>query len=271
MAGSVIFVDRPVRFSGFHIGSMILFTVAVFLFKEENHVTDIVNVWSIGTLSFFVGAYMAASIAKSILTEYQLENMGIIDQLTGLRNRNSYESALERYPYRARISLACVYMDVNGLHALNDKDGHQAGDQMLQFMAYGFQKAFGERDSYRIGGDEFVAPPVDMGIDEIRERISVLNRTYAKRNYNAAIGYAYTGVSRHREKVINVMELIKLAEENMYHEKEIYYRKVGFDGRSQRDAVLELKEQRSVLAFMEVDDLTGLYTKRHFIIIPRFS
>lgn len=262
---SAMAIDRPVRLLVFQLCSMMLFTVAAVCFKKDSVlVTDIVNVWTIGALSLGIGSYTISSGSTSILTSCQLENLGVIDQLTGLQNRNCYERNLKRYPYKAKMSLACVFMDVNGLHAMNDKEGHENGDRMLQYMALGFRKAFGEKDTYRIGGDEFVAIPVDMGIDEIREKIRILNRTFAKRDYHAAIGCAFAGVSRNKDTVMNMMPLIKSAEEDMYREKEEYYRTAGLDERSQRDAALALKEQSKTLAFIELDDLTGLYTKQAF-------
>lgn len=262
---AAMFVNRPVRLLIFQLTSALLFSVAAIQFKEEKMIwRDLFNVWGVELLSFCISVYTVRRTSQNILTEYRLENLGIVDQLTGMRNRNCYENDLEKYPNRAKFSLACVFLDVNGLHALNDKEGHEAGDRMLQYMACGFQKAFGEKNTYRIGGDEFVAIPVDMGVDEIKEKISILNSTFEKRGYHAAIGYAFTGVARNRNNGVKILDLVKSAEENMYREKANYYRTAGLDERSQRDAVLALKEQSKTLAFIETDDLTGLYTKQAF-------
>lgn len=262
---SILLIDIPVRIMGFQLASMILFSVCAVIFKKDTIlITDLIDTWCIGILSLGTGNYMISSTVKRILTEYKLENLGIIDQLTGLRNRNCYEQELGKYPHKAKFSLGCVFMDVNGLHALNDKEGHDAGDRMLQFMAYGFQKAFGEKSSYRIGGDEFVAVTVDMGVDEINEKIHMLRSAFTQRDYHAAIGYSFTGVSRSHAESVDILNLIKSAEEKMYLEKEEYYRTTGLDVRSQRDAVMLLKEQTRTLAFIEADDLTGLYTKQAF-------
>lgn len=55
------------------------------------------------------------------------------------------------------MSLSCVYVDVNGLHELNNASGHEKGDQMLQTVALELQGRFGRDNCYRTGGDEFVA------------------------------------------------------------------------------------------------------------------
>lgn len=265
LAQSVLIVDRPVRIMGFQMVSIIIFSVFAVLFDHSGILTtDLINTWCIGIFSLGTGNYMISSTVKRILTEYQLENLGIIDKLTGLRNRNCYEQELGKYSHKAKFSLGCVFMDVNGLHALNDKEGHEAGDRMLQFMAYGFQKAFGEKSSYRIGGDEFVAVTVDIGVDEINDKIHMLRSAFTQRDYHAAIGYSFIGVSRRHTKSVDILNLIKSAEEKMYLEKEEYYRTKGLDVRSQRDAAMLLKEQTKTLTFLEVDELTGLYTRQAF-------
>ena len=75
--------------------------------------------------------------------------------LTGLNNRNCYEWMIQTYPNMCKSSLSCIYIDVNGLHELNNTQGHKAGDDMLSYIAQVTQKYFGMQNAYRIGGDEF--------------------------------------------------------------------------------------------------------------------
>lgn len=51
---------------------------------------------------------------------YELERLGRIDNLTGLLNRNSFSAALERLSSNKPKSFGCVYIDVNGLHEINN-------------------------------------------------------------------------------------------------------------------------------------------------------
>ena len=60
-----------------------------------------------------------------------IREMGTVDLLTGLLNRNSYQRNMKGYPMMNFQTLACVYCDVNGLHELNNSQGHEAGDEML--------------------------------------------------------------------------------------------------------------------------------------------
>lgn len=49
------------------------------------------------------------------------------DLLTGLFNRNSYERKLKVYSSMCNQVFACIYVDVNGLHEINNTKGHVAG------------------------------------------------------------------------------------------------------------------------------------------------
>lgn len=71
--------------------------------------------------------------------------------------------------------LACIYIDANGLHEINNARGHLAGDQMLRFIADTLKVSFGEEALYRIGGDEFVVFSekeriVRAGKDHVRDK-----------------------------------------------------------------------------------------------------
>ena len=77
------------------------------------------------------------------------------------RGLNNYphkgKSGKINYPYLCQENVVCVYADANGLHELNNEQGHDAGDRMLQTVAREMQSRFGDAHTYRVGGDEFVA------------------------------------------------------------------------------------------------------------------
>lgn len=77
----------------------------------------------------------------NFITRARLRYVAENDQTTGLRNRNAYEREQNDIPGRCRRTLSCVYMDINGLHELNNAMGHQAGDIMLREVAGRAEKA----------------------------------------------------------------------------------------------------------------------------------
>lgn len=78
------------------------------------------------------------------------------DTLTGLANRSKYESDLRELQYSDYDSMVCTYIDVVGLHEVNDHLGHRSGDNLLCTIANAARKFFVSSRIYRVGGDEFV-------------------------------------------------------------------------------------------------------------------
>lgn len=79
-----------------------------------------------------------------------------IDPLTGSLNRKAFFEAVEDEAGQTGITVL-VYADVDGLKRLNDRLGHEAGDEALRKFADRVRKAVRRDDVFaRIGGDEFV-------------------------------------------------------------------------------------------------------------------
>ena len=90
----------------------------------------------------------------------RLEEQAFLDPLTGLLNRRALGRDLQREIGRAvryDRSLNLMVADLDGLKAVNDTEGHAAGDVRLRAMATALTAALRVGDlAYRIGGDEFV-------------------------------------------------------------------------------------------------------------------
>jgi diguanylate cyclase (GGDEF)-like protein len=81
------------------------------------------------------------------------------DPLTGLLNRRAFIAAAEReheLAARTGADLAVVLVDLDDFKAVNDRDGHAAGDRLLADLAHAWQAALRPADLLaRHGGDEF--------------------------------------------------------------------------------------------------------------------
>ena len=132
-------------------------------------------------------------------------------------NRNRYEADLPRIKTRYRKSLACVYLDVNGLHELNNAKGHSAGDTMLKTVAMEIRKQFGADLTYRIGGDEFLVFVPDAPEAETDRKLRKLAETLEKEDYHISAGVQW------EEEISSIASLIKAAEKKMYAAKKAYY------------------------------------------------
>ncbi|MFZ1341799.1 GGDEF domain-containing protein [Thiothrix eikelboomii] len=78
------------------------------------------------------------------------------DSLTGLASRDFVISRLEAL-CKKRLDFCIVFLDLNKFKLINDTYGHQAGDQLLIYVARNFQATLTKIGTVgRIGGDEFI-------------------------------------------------------------------------------------------------------------------
>ena len=93
--------------------------------------------------------------------EEQLRQLAMTDDLTGLFNRRGFlvnGSRVLHDAVRQSKSAAVFYVDIDGLKAINDQHGHNAGSAMIVAAADTLKNSFRAADILaRIGGDEFVA------------------------------------------------------------------------------------------------------------------
>lgn len=224
----ILFIDRPIR-----ILFAMLFFILIFIylcFQNKTGAvlsTDVMDAVIYGILGAASGTIINHVKVRSYVLEYKLHDASRFDQLTNMNNRNSYEADMSLYPDKCQKSLTCIYIDVNGLHELNNTKGHVMGDNMLKFVAEQVRNTFGVEYTYRIGGDEFVAFAVDTEVDEISQMLEGMNEIIEKENYHVAIGYHCMD----KESLV-MDELIKSAESEMYRSKSRFYRESNRDRRN---------------------------------------
>jgi diguanylate cyclase (GGDEF)-like protein/PAS domain S-box-containing protein len=98
--------------------------------------------------------------------ERQLEHIAHYDALTALPNRVLLADRLHQamsQTLRRGDRLAVAYLDLDGFKTINDRHGHEAGDQLLMTLAGNMKQALREGDTLaRLGGDEFVAVLLEL-------------------------------------------------------------------------------------------------------------
>ncbi|MDQ3981652.1 MAG: sensor domain-containing diguanylate cyclase, partial [Actinomycetota bacterium] len=89
----------------------------------------------------------------------QVHRLAETDGLTGLANRRTFETTLERELSRAARSgepVTLLMVDIDHFKSLNDKHGHQTGDEVLKLVADVLASACRDFDTAaRYGGEEF--------------------------------------------------------------------------------------------------------------------
>ena len=106
----------------------------------------------------------------------ELRRMAIEDPLTGLANRTLVFDRLTQALAARRRSdglLGALFCDLDSFKPINDRLGHQAGDDMLCLVAARLESAARVTDTVaRIAGDEFVVICPDLGEPEDLDRIA---------------------------------------------------------------------------------------------------
>lgn len=97
-------------------------------------------------------------LRKEVLRKKDLEELSVIDSLTGVMNRRAFEECVRNYlREESEAGGIMVFVDVDNFKGINDKFGHAAGDMVLKAYAEAFRKCFRKTDFIgRFGGDEFI-------------------------------------------------------------------------------------------------------------------
>ena len=110
-----------------------------------------------------------ADITARKRLEERIYQQANLDVLTDLPNRRYFMERLEREFARSRRHGhlgALLFVDLDGFKAINDRYGHQIGDEFLCVLAHTLRGTLRQEDTLaRLGGDEFVILLPDAGTD----------------------------------------------------------------------------------------------------------
>ena len=162
---------------------------------------------------------------QNLQTYRAMREQGEMDFLTGLSNRNRFEVDLAEFAKEDHERMACIYIDVNGLHERNNSEGHEAGDRMLKAVAKQIRSRFGERYCYRIGGDEFVVFTLGMPEEMVKQLAEELKKVLEKDGIYVSVGLCW------KEKVSIIDPFVRSAEKQMYAAKKKFYEQEAHDRR----------------------------------------
>ena len=157
------------------------------------------------------------------------------DALTGLFNRLKFNADVEALAKSSEPVFTCLYVDVNGLHELNNLLGHQKGDDMLCCVADTLSKYFPDERVYRIGGDEFVVTSIRLPKAEVEPIIAQVRQDLVKNSYEISVGIETGTCGENVEKIVAAAELA------MRNDKAAYYMRNG-DRRRKRQMNEELEQ-----------------------------
>ncbi|MFO7528115.1 MAG: GGDEF domain-containing protein [Marinobacter sp.] len=176
-------------------------------------------------------AQQASELARSNrelqLAQRQIRRQADHDLLTGLPNRAALLNSLSQAVDRAKgenSRFALMFVDLDHFKPVNDRYGHQAGDELLKVIAKRLGGCIREEDVVgRHGGDEFLvitAPLANTDDAEViaQKIIAVTAKPFRIEDDAVQVG-ASVGVAIYPDSAATVTELLQASDAAMYRAK----------------------------------------------------
>ncbi len=169
-------------------------------------------------------ARVEARTRELVTANEELENMAMTDVLTGLPNRRHAMLCLSSEWRKSKENdspLSCMMIDADGFKGINDKFGHEAGDNVLRELAKCLRRSVRNDDIVcRLGGDEFLIicaytdlPGAMKTAEKLRSEVSELRVRAGSGDW---IGSVSVGVAQRSPEMKFEEELLKRADEGVY-------------------------------------------------------
>ncbi len=198
--------------------------------------TPVVLDFELASLIHLIGNHVSLVLEKVKLYE-NAEYLAITDALTGLFNLRYFYDSLSHETARARRyqdQFSLTIFDIDDFKEINDRYGHQAGDEVLRGVASVMKRVSRESDIVaRYGGEEFVIILANTAKDEalkqaLRVKNAVETESYLKDNIRISIS---GGVASFPEDGADEKRLLYMADMALYEAKSMGKRQVRMAGR----------------------------------------
>ena len=161
----------------------------------------------------------------------RLKDLSLRDELTGLYNRRGFFTISEqqlRYCMREKKPYAVYYIDLDGLKDINDKLGHDEGDNAIKSSADIIKLSFRDTDIIaRLGGDEFAvfaSNTNEKNAETIYDRFyKSISRANSENKHSfkisMSIGTCFSSNLHTDDPAVLLDEMLKTADNKMYENK----------------------------------------------------
>ena len=173
--------------------------------------------------------YHSLGIAHEAEIKKNLTAAAYTDELTGVNNR-AYCDLLIGPRDHVDWEGSLIFLDLDGLKAINDTDGHEAGDRYIRSFASVVKSVFTDDAIIcRMGGDEFLI--ILKGDDSEACKKAAASIERAVNGFNSSkvglpIRYSVGLASYDTDNTLDPMKLFRLADERMYIMKDEHHKKM---------------------------------------------
>lgn len=164
--------------------------------------------------------WLCGSIAYVLVYIYYVTLVEQMDSLTKLLDRKSFDILAQTL----RKSAVFIVMDIDDFKYINDKFGHDKGDECLFIISKAIKHSYRKYGlCFRIGGDEFC-----VVIKKKKINANELNRDFekrlcdeAKKHSNLVIPTVSIGYALYQDNINSIEQTISVADDMMYENKRI--------------------------------------------------
>ncbi|WP_083651694.1 diguanylate cyclase domain-containing protein [Photobacterium proteolyticum] len=219
-----IFDDSDMEFP-INLPSGKLLLAANFQLRNIEHIQFTEAV--VRSLGGFVALICYFSVALLYRNYKSAHKDSLHDELTRIPNRRFIITLLERLmaPADNKQPFALLYIDLNGFKLVNDNLGHEAGDELLKYVANRLVDTVRASDTVsRFGGDEFMV--VLRGVTKQEQVRKIVKHIYQSVESDPLIWYdnkiqpsLSIGYSLYHGQDISIQQLFASADKYMYEQK----------------------------------------------------
>lgn len=171
-----------------------------------------------------ISSQIAIAIENAMLYR-EIRNSAKLDPLIGIYNRKTFFSVLQGNLKESNEKYAIVMIDLDDFKIINDTLGHQFGDEILINAGLLIRDQLDSKDIIaRYGGEEIIvyindATSEEMVFNKIEKIRKSIEQSEVKKNGITKGVTASFGISFYPSDGTNLLELIKLADEQLYKAK----------------------------------------------------
>ena len=186
---------------------------------------------------YLLVAYITTMLSADLhYAKKMFKTLSETDDMTGLENLRSFKNTITfeiKKTDRYKHALSILMIDADGLKAINDSFGHEAGNQLIKAVARAIESCLRETDKLaRYGGDEYIALLPETSCKaalEVAERIrKAVENTAINVEGNQIKATVSIGVASYPEHASSLDELLRRVDRALYQSKESGRNRVSF-------------------------------------------
>ena len=195
-----------------YIMGLMYFTIITLVVVVQIVCEDYLTIWST------VGGLLVCAYVFNIIDGLQY------DALTMMENKQSYLSYTSKLAKKQKLTLTAINIDLDDFKIINDRYGHQEGDEALKSFSQILRGSFPYKHRiFRMGGDEFLILSEQQNkkqmikyMERFKERVKAYNASSGK-VYDLKFSY---GMDSYNSDYKCVEEFLKYVDSMMYTQKE---------------------------------------------------